>query len=79
MTHVKFFITVVANNVIRFGLLKNATKRMLTDGLNSLVYKVLATEELPTHLRIQVLINENDILKVSNLSYAPFCTDSYKH
>ncbi|CAG5128656.1 unnamed protein product [Candidula unifasciata] len=50
-------------NPQRFALLKTTAKRMATDGLNSLKYSVPVVEELPTHLRIQVLINEQDILK----------------
>ncbi|BFZ10291.1 hypothetical protein BsWGS_13330 [Bradybaena similaris] len=50
-------------NPQRFALLKTSTQRMYTDGLNSLKYTVTEIEELPTHLRIQVLIKEDDILK----------------
>ncbi|CAG5124598.1 unnamed protein product [Candidula unifasciata] len=50
-------------NPMRHKLLEAATKRMAVDGLNSLVYQVLQVEELPTHLKIQVLIKEEDILK----------------
>lgn len=59
--------------ICRFALLKTTTQRMATDGLSSLVYKVQIEEELPTHTRIQVLINENDIIKV--LFYPYLTTD----
>ncbi|XP_013073727.1 beta-1,4-N-acetylgalactosaminyltransferase bre-4-like [Biomphalaria glabrata] len=49
-------------NPQRFALLKTTTQRMATDGLNSLVYTVQGVEELPTHLRISVYINETLML-----------------
>ncbi|BFZ24702.1 hypothetical protein BsWGS_27741 [Bradybaena similaris] len=50
-------------NPMRFGLLKTSRRRMATDGLNSLVYEVKEVEVLPSHLRIQVLIKQSDIIK----------------
>ncbi|KAH9505558.1 Zinc finger protein containing five transmembrane domains [Bulinus truncatus] len=52
-------------NPQRFALLKTTTKRMSKDGLNSLIYTVQEVEELPTHTRILVYINETVILQDS--------------
>ncbi|XP_059153993.1 beta-1,4-N-acetylgalactosaminyltransferase bre-4-like isoform X2 [Physella acuta] len=49
-------------NPQRFALLKTTSKRMAYDGLNSLKYTTQLVEELPTHLRIQVLINEAEVV-----------------
>ncbi|GFR86551.1 beta-1,4-galactosyltransferase 1 [Elysia marginata] len=48
-------------NPKRFELLRTTVSRQPRDGLNSLVYTVQEVEELPTHTRIQVLINEEDL------------------
>lgn len=50
-------------NPKRFELLRTTTSRQPWDGLNSLKYTVQQVEELPTHTRIQVLINEADLRK----------------
>jgi len=57
--------TLNPSNPERFGLLRNATKRMEKDGLNSIKYTVKSVYLQPTHTRIEVVINEKLMLQVS--------------
>ena len=47
----------------RSTLLSNATQRMSYDGINTLVYTVNQVDKLPTHTRIEVLIDEHEVMK----------------
>ena len=59
-------------NPRRYALLKNVRQRMPYDGLTNMHYTLQEVEELPTHIRLQVLIDEDTVNKASDLLFCIF-------
>lgn len=58
--------------VRRFAMLKTVNDRQDRDGLNSLTYKLLSIEERPLYTRINIDLNQTDVMNATPKPLPPF-------